>query len=171
MSKITCAAEPLVFFYRNNRKNQHAIRHIGKETKYINLWGYINLRNSSAEGTTIRWWEKPTDRKLLKSCSVKLLGSAERNVTGWISALIGIIPNSFGTAERIIEMTIFVSLLLFQYLKDHFRLGMPSVGGSRAALSVHKGTFHAPVVRCMWQSHVGYFILSPRAGVIFFSLH
>ena len=24
--------------------------HIGKETKYINLWNYINLRNSSAEG-------------------------------------------------------------------------------------------------------------------------
>ena len=37
-------------FYRNNRKNRYAIRHIGKETKYINLWNYINLRNSSAEG-------------------------------------------------------------------------------------------------------------------------
>ena len=37
-------------FYRNNRKNRYAIKHIGKETKYINLWDYINLRNSSAEG-------------------------------------------------------------------------------------------------------------------------
>ena len=46
--------EAACIFYQNNRKNRYAIRHIGKETKYINLWDYINLRNSSAEGTIIR---------------------------------------------------------------------------------------------------------------------
>ena len=49
MSKIT-ARRSRGIFYQNNRKNRYAIRHIGKETKYINLWDYINLRNSSAEG-------------------------------------------------------------------------------------------------------------------------
>ena len=31
---------------------------------------------------------------------------------------------------------------------------MPSVACSGAALSVRKRTFHAPLVRCLWQSHV-----------------
>ena len=47
----------------------------------------------------------------------------EQIINSWISALTGIIPNSFDTAERIIEMTIFVSLLLFQYFKGHCRGG------------------------------------------------
>ena len=37
---------------------------------------------------------------------------------------------------------------------------------SKAALSVHKWTLSAPVVRCMWQSHVGYFMLSPKGAGI-----
>ena len=47
--------------------------------------------------------------------------TAERIINSWISALIGIIPNSFGTAERISKMPFFVSLLLFQYFKGHLR--------------------------------------------------
>ena len=92
--------------------------------------------------------------------------TAERIINSWISALIGIIPNSFGTAERISKMLFFVSLLLFQYFKGHFRLGMPSVGGSRAALSVHKGTFHAPMVRFMRQSR-GVLSCSPEGEGLF----
>lgn len=154
--------------YRNNRKNRYAIRHIGKETKYINLWDHINLRNSSAEGTIIRWWEKPTDRKLLKSCSVKLLGSAERNVNGWISALIGIIPNSFGSAERIIEMTIFVSLLLFQYLKDHFRLGIAERWWQQSCVICPQGDVSCTcgalyVAKPRWL----FYVVAQRAGCYF----
>jgi hypothetical protein len=35
-------------------KTDMRLGHIDKETKYINLWDYISLRNSSAEGTIIR---------------------------------------------------------------------------------------------------------------------
>ena len=38
--------------------------------------------------------------------------------------------------------------------------------GGRAALSVHKWTLSASVVRYMWQSHVGYFMLSPEGEVV-----
>ena len=54
----------------------------------------------------------------------------------------------------------------FNISKVAFLLGKPSVVGSRAALFVRKRTFHAPMVRCMWQSHVGwlFYVVARRAG-------
>ena len=43
-------------------------------------------------------------RNNIKNRYANLLGTAEQITKCWISALIGIIPNSFGTAERISKM-------------------------------------------------------------------
>ena len=39
--------------------------------------------------------------------------------------------------------------------------------GSGAALSVRKRTFHAPMVRCMWQSHVVWLFYFVARGRVF----
>ena len=50
----------------------------------------------------------------------------------------------------------------FNISKIAFCSSARSVVCSGAALSVRKRTLSAPVVRWMWLSHVGYFMLSPK---------
>ena len=83
---------------------------------------------------------------------------------------------------RAIQLTIDSSYLTFartitrrarvrQLIIDNcFRLGMPSVACSGAALSVRKRTFHAPMVRFMRQSRVVwlFYVVAQRAGVLLF---
>ena len=56
--------------------------------------------------------------------------------------------------------TFFQSISIFQ--RSLFAPQRGALGGSRAALFVRKRTLFAPAVRCMWLSHVGWFMLSPR---------
>lgn len=56
----------------------------------------------------------------------------------------------------------------FNTSKIAFGSAMPSVVCSGAALFVRKRTLFAPVVRCMWQSHVGWlvYVVARRAGLV-----